>query len=127
MKIRPTLIHAETVTVPERLEECFEDMLARARRADWRGCDATWDEFACELERHMTIAEQRLFPLISAEFQGELARDHAFMRKTLGELGVLVQLQAGHQAIVPAVEALRNTARRERAALYSSLRSRVAA
>jgi hypothetical protein len=118
--IGPSAIH-------ERLEDCFEDMLARAQRSDWLGCDATWDAFASEIERAMSIAEERIFHVLTPEIVARLLADHAIVRRTLAELGVLVQLQAGHQAIVPAVEALREAARSERAALYSSLRSRVAA
>ncbi len=116
----PSIVH-------ERLEDCFEDMIARAGRGDWRACDAAWDAFASELERHMRIAEKRVLPVLPEATVDRIRADHALIRKTLGELGVLVQLQGGHQAVAPALEALRDTARQERAALYSSLRSRVAA
>ena len=63
--------------------------------------------------------------LIGAAVRNSDLADHALIRKTLCELGVLVQLQGGHQAIASGLESLRSAARQERAVLYSSLRSRV--
>ncbi len=119
-ELGPSVIH-------ERLEACFEDMIARTQRGDWRGCDAAWDAFASELERHMRIAEKRVLPVLPEATVAQVQADHALIRKTLAELGVLVQLQGGHQAIASGLESLRSAARQERAVLYSSLRSRVAA
>ena len=75
----------------------------------------------------MRIAEKRVLPVLPEATVAQVQADHALIRKTLGELGVLVQLQGGHQAIASGLESLRSAARQERAVLYSSLRSRVAA
>lgn len=109
----------------ERLERWFVELTERAASGEPRECDAVWDDFARQLESHLSFEEQAVFPVY--ERQGPLAaalvrglrKEHDAIRKQLDQLGVDLQLHLTRaETIGRFLTLLRVHARRERQTLY---------
>jgi hemerythrin-like domain-containing protein len=118
---RAKRLHDEHTSIGRELE----DLANRAETGDWSLCDSIWDGFTARLEDHMQFEETSLlddFAASSAEARGtakELRDEHARIRASLLDLGVLLQLhQLSRNAIESLVAVIRDHARRENLTLY---------
>ncbi len=116
------------------LDAQFDQLCARARGGEWSDVDAVWDDFADDLEAHLSFEEHEVFPLVAEAAPGgrELARrlreQHELIRRRLAELGVEIQLHILRADTLDAfVAALRAHAQLETDRLYPWLEARTGA
>src|SRR4051812_25571877 len=91
----PTHLTAESETA--RLDVALFTMEHHARLGDVHSCDAAWDSFTIEIERHLTSLRRHLTPLLGVPSEearvaasAALADIDALGRR-VGELGLLLQ------------------------------------
>jgi hemerythrin-like domain-containing protein len=113
------------------LDARFDQLCTRARGGEWSDVDAVWDDFADDLEAHLSFEEHEVFPVVAETAPGgrELVRrlreQHEMIRRRLAELGVEIQLHIVRADTLDAfVAALRAHARLEMDQLYPWLEAR---
>jgi len=81
-----------------QLDARFDDLCARARGGEWCDVDEMWNDFAADLESHLSFEEKEVFPVVAAAAPSggalvdRLLAQHAMIRARLDELGVEIQL-----------------------------------
>lgn len=81
-----------------RLDSQCAELISRTTAGDWRSCDAIWDTFSRNLERHMSYEEDELFPTYAKSSPAaaltvqQLDAEHTEFRQRLGTIGVDIQL-----------------------------------
>ncbi len=121
-----TDLAAESETA--RLDVALFAMEQHARKGDVYSCDAAWDAFTIEIDRHLSALRRHLTPLLGVP--GEQARAAAntslaeaeALGRRVGELGLLLQVHAAGPAEVLAIVAtIRTRVRHQRATLVNLL------
>lgn len=111
-----------------RLDVALFTMEHHARMGDVHSCDAAWDAFTIEIERHLSSLRRHLTPLLGvageearAAASASLAEIDAVGRR-VGELGLLLQVHAaGASEVLALLTTLRERVRHQRATLVSLL------
>lgn len=84
----------------EQLSARFTDLCDRAACGEWSVVDEVWSSFAGDLERHLRLEEEALFPPFAAESERnrnlvkKLKAAHVEIRRQLEAMGIDVQLKA---------------------------------
>jgi len=106
----------------QRLETIYAELLESFAGGDWDDVRASWDHLDQGLRAHLLEEEQNVFPslrLVEPVEVAELQREHAELRRVLGELGVAVDLHMVRDDLAKAlIERLRAHAAREDALAY---------
>ena len=105
-----------------RLEKTFQALVSELGREDPRALRQQWTAFEAELLGHLDEEERRWLPGFARRNPEEaegILREHAEIRSTLTELGIMLDLHALRADVVCAfVEKLRAHATREDGAFY---------
>jgi hypothetical protein len=105
-----------------RLERIFQALVSETGREDPLALRQQWAAFEAELLGHLDEEERRWLPgfaRLHPEEAERIRREHAEIRSTLTELGVMLDLHALRADVVCAfVEKLRAHATREDGAFY---------
>jgi len=105
-----------------RLDALFDDVLKRLALDDRDETRAAWSDFEKGLLAHLELEESLILPRFAKDHELEasvIRREHDAFRKTLVELGVMVDLHAIRMDVANAfVRAIRDHARREDSLMY---------
>lgn len=118
----PVDVRTSLVEDHARLGKLFNELIAAFRDGDRDECAALWDTFESSLAAHMALEEQLVLPEFAKFDPAEaaaLAREHAAIRTSLGELGVGVDLhRTNAEAVERFIRMLEHHAQLEDALMY---------
>lgn len=113
----------------EAFDRRFRELSVRAYSDDWHDLDEVWSAFAADVEAHLRLEEEEVFPTLrergpaQAELVARLVAEHDEIRRRLFTLGVEIQVHAIRADTIDAfLAAMRRHAERENAELYPGLK-----
>lgn len=109
----------------EAFERTLFNLLGRVRSGDWHELDEVWDKLVDDVEDHFEFEETSVFPAFAERNEdcralvNRLRDEHGQVRRSLGELGIQIQLHEVPAAAIKAlVELLREHADLENLRIY---------
>jgi hemerythrin-like domain-containing protein len=104
------------------IDERLNRLIAAVRADDREASQKRWAKVESMLLRHLDVEEMFIFPALAEEHAAEverLRRDHAAIRRQLGEIGLSLELHTARcEAIESFCTALREHAEREDSLAY---------